>query len=653
MRVCSPHLIRFGLFEVDTRSGELRRQGSKVNLQEQPFQALVLLLERPGEVVTREELNKRLWPEDTFVDFERGLNKAINKLRAALRDNAEKPRFIETLPQHGYRFIAPLEGALPESLPSSTDQELPTANQETKDLTTERPAAEVPAPAGTRTQRRRVWLGFLACSSLVALLVGFDVGGLRQRFLGRPDPNAIRSLAVLPLENLSRDPEQEYFADGMAEALTTELAQISALKVISHTSVVQYKGTKKPLPQIAKELGVDAVVEGAVQRSGDKVAITVQLIHAPSDRHLWAKSYERGLHDVLGLQSEVAQAIADEIKAKLTPPEKVRLASARSINSEAYENYLRGRFLLSTQDESDARKGMTYFQRAIQKDPNYALAYAGLAESYITLGQPWNGALSPQEALPQAKAAATKALGIDDSLGEAQLALARVSQPYDWDWPAAEKEYRRALELNPNDAMAHGWYGEYLLATARYEEAIVQLRQAVALDPLSSNHAAGLGFVLYLARRYDQGIREFQKALELEPDMIYAHQGLGWVYEQKKMYREAIAEQEKAVNLTNRDGFAVANLGRVLGDAGRKLEAKKLLEELQERSKHRYHYISPGLIAVVQIGLGERDQAIASLEQGYTSRDQWMLYLKVDPHMDDLRSDPRFQDLLRRVGLSQ
>ena len=653
MRVCSPHLIRFGLFEVDTRSGELRRQGSKVNLQEQPFQALALLLERPGEVVTREELNKRLWPEDTFVDFERGLNKAINKLRAALRDNAEKPRFIETLPQHGYRFIAPLEGALPGSPPSSTDQELPTANQETKDLTTERPTAEVPAPAGTRTQWRRVWLGFLACASLVAILVGFDVGGLRQRFLGRPDPNAIRSLAVLPLENLSRDPEQEYFADGMAEALTTELAQISALKVISHTSVVQYKGTKKPLPQIAKELGVDAVVEGAVQRSGDKVAITVQLIHAPSDRHLWAKSYERGLHDVLGLQSEVAQAIADEIKAKLTPPEKVRLASARSINSEAYENYLRGRFLLSTQDESDARKGMTYFQRAIQKDPNYALAYAGLAESYITLGQPWNGALSPQEALPQAKAAATKALGIDDTLGEAQLALARVSQLYDWDWPAAEKEYTRALELNPNDAMAHGWYGEYLLATARYEEAIVQLRQAVALDPLSSNHAAGLGFVLYLARRYDQGIREFQKALELEPDMIYAHQGLGWVYEQKKMYREAIAEQEKAVNLTNRDGFAVANLGRVLGDAGRKLEAKKLLEELQERSKHRYHYISPCLIAVVQIGLGERDQAIASLEQGYTSRDQWMLYLKVDPHMDDLRSDPRFQDLLRRVGLSQ
>ncbi len=592
MRVSSPHLIRFGLFEVDTRSGELRRQGSKVNLQEQPFQALVLLLERSGEVVTREELNKRLWPEDTFVDFERGLNKAINKLRAALRDDAEKPCFIETLPQHGYRFIAPLEGALPWSPLDSADQAAPAVNQEAVDLMVEKPAAEIPESSGTRPQRRTLWLAFLACAFLVVFLVGFNAGGLRQRLWGSPDPSAIRSLAVLPLENLSHDPGREYFADGMTEALTTELAQISALKVISHTSVVQFKGTKKSLPQIAQELGVDAVVEGAVQRSGDKVGITVQLIHAPSDRHLLAKSYQRGLRDVLALQREVAQAITDEIKAKLTPPEKARLARARPINSEAYENYLRGRFLLSTQGDVEARKGMAYFQRAIQKDPNYALAYAGLAESYITLSQPWNGDLTPQEALPQAEAAARKALEIDDSLGEAQLALARVSL-YHWDWPAAEKEYRKALELNPNDAMAHGWYGEYLEAMARNEEAIVELRRAIALDPLNSNHVTHLGSVFYHARQYDQGIREFQKALGLEPDMIYAHQALGWVYEQKKMYREAIAEQEKGVNLTNRDAFAVASLGMVLGESGRKREARKLLEELQERSKQRY--ISPCL----------------------------------------------------------
>jgi TolB-like protein/Tfp pilus assembly protein PilF len=566
----------------------------------------------------------------------------VNRLREALDDDANNPRFIETVPRRGYRFNAPVEGALQASAPGFADHLAPAATEEPIDLTAEEPAAEAPAP-----QRRTLWLAFIACASLVVLLVGFNVGGLRQRFLGRPDPGAIRSLAVLPLENLSHDPEQEYFADGMTEALITELAQISALKVISRTSVMQYKGTKKLLPQIAKELGVDAVVEGAVQRSGDKVGITVQLIHAPSDRHLWAKSYERGLRDVLELQRDAAHAIADEIKAKLTPPEKVHLASARPINSEAYEDYLKGYYY----GEGNAAKGVAYFQQAIQKDPNYALAYAGLANSYITLGMPWGGDMSPKEVLPQAKAAATKALEIDDSLGEVHLALARVIQLYDWDWPGVEKEYRRALELNPNDAWAHNWYGEYLQEMGRNEEAFVQMRQATALDPLSSGSASELGYVFYTARQYDQAIRAFQKSLELEPDKIDAHVGLGWVYDEKKMYGEAIAELEKAVNLSNRHELIVASLGKVLGDSGRKQEARKLLEELEERSKHRH--ISPCLIALVQIGLDERDQALASLEQGYTDRDQWMLYLKVDPHLDGLRSDPHFQDLLRRVGLPQ
>jgi TolB-like protein/DNA-binding winged helix-turn-helix (wHTH) protein len=302
---------RFGDFEFDPRARQLRKRGLRIRLHGQPLEILRLLLEHPAEVVLREDLRAKLWPEDTFVDFEHSLNAAVNKLREALGDNAKNPCFIETVPRRGYLFIAPVEGALLASATDSADHLAPAANEQAIELILKKPAAEVPAPAGIRTQWRTVWLPFIACASLGALFIGFNGGGLRQRFLGRPHPGTIRSLAVLPLEDLSRDPEQEYFADGMTEALTTELAQISALKVISRTSVMQYKGTKKPLPQIARELDVDAVIEGAVQRSGDKVEITVQLIHAPSDRHLWAKSYERGLGYVLALQREAANAIAD------------------------------------------------------------------------------------------------------------------------------------------------------------------------------------------------------------------------------------------------------------------------------------------------------------------------------------------------------
>jgi tetratricopeptide (TPR) repeat protein len=358
----------------------------------------------------------------------------------------------------------------------------------------------------------------------------------------------------------------------------------------------------------------------------------------------------RGLPDVLALQREIAHAVADEIQAKLSPPEKVRLSSAHPVNSEAYEDYLKGNFLVSKAErETTVRRGIAYFQQAIQKDPNYASAYAGLAESYIALGQPWIGAMSPKEVLPQAKAAATKALEFDDSLGEAHLALARVIQLYDWDWRGAEKEYMRALELNPNNAGAHVWYSEYLQAMGRNEEALAQLRQAIALDPLGG-HVATLGYVFFTARQYDEGIRAFQKALEMEPDNIGAHSGLGWVYGEKKMYKEATAELEKAVNLSNRrEDLTVAVLGKVLGDSGRKQEARKLLEELEGQSKHRY--VSPYSIALLQIGLGERDEAIASLEQGYVDRDLTMMWLKMDPQVDSLRSDSRFQDLLRRVDL--
>jgi TolB-like protein/DNA-binding winged helix-turn-helix (wHTH) protein/Tfp pilus assembly protein PilF len=643
---------RFGPFEFDSRANQFRKHGRKIRLQGQPLEILGLLLERPAEVVLREELRAKLWPEDSFVDFEHSLNAAVNKLRDALGDDANNPRFIETIPRRGYRFIAVVESALPAPAADSKDHLIPAANTAATDQLDQNAAAEALTTAKARTSRPAVWLAIISFGVLAALLFVWNAPSPRHRFWRSVESTGdIRSLAVLPLENLSHDPDQQYFADGMTEALTTELAQISALKVISRTSAMQYKGTKKSLPQIARELGVDAVIEGAVQRSGDQVAITVQLIQAPSDRHLWAKSYERGLRDVLQLQSDMSKAIANEIKAKLTPPERTRFLSTRAIDSEAYEAYLQGRFLSSTQSERDIKKGIAYFQKAIQKDPNYALAYAGLANSYISLGAPWVGGLSPKEAFLQAKAAATKALQIDDSSGEAHLALARAIQLYDWDWPTVEKEYRKAQELNPNDAMACLWYGEYLQEMGRNEEAFVQMRQAMALDPLSPAGANELGYIFYTGRQYDQAIRAFNRTFELEPDMVEAHIGLGWVYDQKKMYPEAIAELQKAANLGNRHELILASLGKALGDAGRKQEARKLLEELQERSRHRY--ISPCLIALIQIGLGEKVRAIQSLEQGYKDRDQWILYIKVDPHLDDLRSDPRFEDLLKRVGLPQ
>ena len=631
-----PRLLRFGAFEADLQARELRKQGMQIKLQEQPFQILAFLLEHAGEVVNREQIRQRLWPMDTFVDVDNSVNAAVNRLREALGDSAESPRFVETLPRRGYRFVAPVTEIKGPEHDSAAEN--PNAVAQAR--------LEEDRTSGNLTDKRSV-AKLSVVVALVAALVGASVW-VWEKWRASDTPR-ITSLAVLPLENLSRDPDQEYFADGMTEALTTELAQISSLKVISHTSVVQYKGTKKPLPQIARELRVDAVVEGAVQRSGDKVEITVQLIHGPSDRHLWAKSYERGLRDVLDLQREVTHSITDEIRAKLTSKEKARLASSRSTNSEAYQDYLEGHFLLWRQGAGDARKGMAYFQRAIQKDPNYALAYAGIAECYITLGQPWTGALPPKEILPKAKAAASKALAIDDSLGEAHSALAHVIELYDWDWQGAEKEYRRALELNPNDAMARFWFGEYLQVMGRNEEGFAQMRQAIALDPLNPNPVAELGAQFYTARQYAEAMHAFQKVLGLEPDNVWAHYGLGWVYSEKKMYPEAIAEFVNTVNLTNSDDSSLASLGKVLGDSGRKQEARKILKELTDRSKHRY--VSPYLIGLVHLGLGEGNQAIASLEQGYTNRDQWMMYLKVDPGWDDLRSDARFKDFLRRVRL--
>jgi serine/threonine-protein kinase len=508
--------------------------------------------------------------------------------------------------------------------------------------------------AGTPPLQRRLALGAGAIVAALALFIVFNLAGLRERLLRavgeRPHMSLpkIESMAVLPLENLSRDPEQEYFADGMTEELITNLGQIEALRVISRTSVMRFKGVRPAggLPEIARQLKVDAVVEGSVLRSGDRVRITAQLIDARTDRHLWAQSYERDLRDVLALQGEVAQAIANEIKIKVTPQEQMRLASARPVNPDAHEAYLKGRYYWNLRTEEGLKKGIEYFQQAIEKDPGYALAYAGLADSYIVLGEWW--LMASRGAYPRAKAAALKALEIDETLAEAHTSLGAVRDDYDWDWAGAEKEFKRAIELNPSYATGHQWYAEYLSEMGRHNEAIAELKRAQASDPLSPIIGAVGGYIFLFARRYDEAIAQCRRALELNAGFYPAHFNLGRVYQQEKLYPQAISEYQKAKALEEGNPGLAAELARGYAAAGKRIEALKIISQLTELSKRRY--VSLYRVAQAYAALGEFDQAFALLGRAYEEHAFELVFLKVEPENDPLRSDPRFQDLLRRMN---
>ncbi len=467
-----------------------------------------------------------------------------------------------------------------------------------------------------------------------------------ERLLGAVRPKRIRSLAVLPLENLSRDPEQDYFADGMTEALISTLAQIGSLKVISRTSVLRYKGTDKPLPQIARELNVDAVVEGSVLYAGDQLRITAQLIHAATDRHLWAKSYERDITNVLRLQSEVAQAIAKEIMIKLTPRERACLTCARTVKPEAYEAYLKGRYYWNKWTTEGYQKGTEYFELAIAKDPGYAPPYAGLADTYSTLGI--YGILPPKEAFTRAKTAARKALEIDDALGEAHTSLALIRFFFDWDWFGAEEEFQRAIKLNPSHAMAHTAYAFCLIAMGRLEEARREVRRAQELDPLSLLVAVALADYYYCVGDYDKATGQARKMLEMDPNFWPGHSALGWAYEHKAMHEEALAELQKAADLSGGNIRTMAGLGYAQAISGRKGEAMKVLDKLKELAK--LGQVTSSYISMVYIGLGENNLAFEWLGRAYEERAPWLIWLKVDGVFDPLRSDPRFQDLLHRMN---
>jgi serine/threonine protein kinase/tetratricopeptide (TPR) repeat protein len=507
---------------------------------------------------------------------------------------------------------------------------------------------EVPR-SGTAVRRLPIWrrhrgVATALAVALSAILVGLSVGRWWEQQASRSGPGGVQSLAVLPLENLSGDPQKDYFADGMTDQLIADLSQISALRVISRTTMMQYKGTRKPLPQIARELSVDAVIEGSVLNSGNRVRITAQLIQGSTDKHLWAKSYERDARDVLKLQSDVAGAIADEIRIALTPQERARLASAAPVIPAAYEACLKGRYRWYKGTEHDKQQARQYFEQAAQIDPNYASAYAGLADYYWSTDE-----LPPRVAMPKAKQYALKALEIDPTLAEAHTSLGAVRFLADWNWPEAEIDFRRALELNPGYAEAHRIYSAYLSTMGRAEEALAEIRKAQELDPLSIVTQVTAGWTFYYARRYDQAVEQCGKILELEPNSVGARDCLGLSYLAEKMYEKAIAECQRAVDLSGNDLNRAVGLARAHALAGNQAEARKALDELREQAKRSY--VPPSLFAQIHLALGEKKQGLAWLETAYTDRDQYLTRLKVEPAFDSVRSDPGFQDLMRRLGL--
>jgi TolB-like protein/DNA-binding winged helix-turn-helix (wHTH) protein/Tfp pilus assembly protein PilF len=651
-------LYRFGPFEAKTSAQELSKNGTRIRLRGQPFQILELLLERAGEVVTREEIQKKLWPADTFVDFEHGLNTSIKKLRQVLCDSATEPRYIETLPRLGYRFIAPVESSFETSTGKATEGPGEAALAPAESGNTSAGSVSLAAERGRG--RPSLHLFIAAIVVLVGVALIFSVARTRQWFLAlflstRNASVAVasagkspRSIAVLPLQNLSDNSTEDYFADGMTDELTTDLAQFGSLRVISRTSAMHYKGAGKTAPEIGRELGVDTLIEGTVQRVGNRVRIRVQLIDSASDRHLWARTYDRDLEDVLVLQSSAARDIAEEVQGKVALPQvEVRLLNPHRVEPDAYEAYLKGRYFWNKRTEDGLTKSIQYFQQAIAEDPKFAAAYAGLADTYSILG---SDVLPARVASSKAHVAASKALELDPAIAEGHAELGLVEFYYDWDWARSEQEFRRAIELNPNYATAHQWYSYYLAAMGRFPEALEEAKKAQQIDPLSLSINTTLAGRYRDLRQYTQAIDLNRRTLEMDPNFVPAHVALGAAYEDQGLWPQAVSEYQKAVEVSQNTPTALASLGSAYGHSGNRDEAHKVITSLREASKS--HYVSAFDMASVFAGVGDRDSAFHWLEKAYAERESQMAFLNVTRRMDPLRSDPRFAELLHRMGLN-
>jgi TolB-like protein len=561
--------IRFGIFEADLQSGDLRRRGFRLKLQNQPFRVLAALLERPGELVTREELRQRIWTDNTLVDFERGLNKAINRLRIALSDSAENPTLIETLPRRGYRFI----GAIEQNL---------------------------------------------------------------------------RSVAVLPMLNLSGNPDQDHWADGLTDELIGNIARIGALRVISRTSMMRFKATLLPLPDIARQLGVDAVVQGSVQFAHGRARVRIALINARNDRHLWADTFEDDLRNIMSLGNRVAEAVARQVRAQCSGDTQEVLAEVhRPRKRDAYEAYLKGRYFWNKRTDADFEKAIEFFEQAIALEPLYAEAHAGLADTLVL--QAIFGLRLPHEVYPRAKAAAGRALALNDQLAEAHNCLADIHKGYGWNWRLAEQEYQRALQLNPNCSIAHQWYGGLLLVMGRHEQAIDECNKARALDPLSLPINGFLGYVYMKTQQHDQAVEACAKAIELDPNNPFGHWAMSRVLDARNDLPAALAESESAARLSGDQMPYIAQVGYACARIGEHDRARAIVDRLTDFAKDRY--VSGYAIAAIYSALGEKNSAFQWLEKAYNERTPRLIELP-DPAFAGLQSDPRFAELLERISPS-
>jgi TolB-like protein/DNA-binding winged helix-turn-helix (wHTH) protein/tetratricopeptide (TPR) repeat protein len=613
------NVVRFGIFQLDPKARELHRAGVKVKLQDQPFRVLALLVEHAGQVVTREELQQKIWPTDVYVTFDQGLNNAIKKVRDALGDSADNPRFVETVARHGYRFVAPV----------ST---VPGGPPETR--------SRVDSPILWRT----ALLGLIAACLLAAL--GYWV---RHRAAIADRRSSERTvLAVLPFDNLNHDPDQEFLSDGLTEEMIAQLGKLNPklLNVIARGSVVRYKNSTLTLNQIGKELNADYLLQGSVRRNSGRVRITVQLIQARDQTDVWTESYDRELKDVLALQDSVARAVAGQIRVTLTADQQSPLTTPRTIDPEAYEAYLKGRYYWNKRTADGMQKASIYFQQAVNRDSAYGAAYSGLAD--CNSGLTWHGFTSPARSLPMAEASARKAIEIDAQSAEGHASLALVLH-HRWDWEGAEAEFKRALQLDPQYANAHHWYGDYLSVRERHDEALTEAKEASRLDPLNQMIGTWVALRYYFARKYDDAIEQSRSTIELDPNFAAAHLVLGEAYVQTGRHKEGLGELQIAARLSGDSPLYLAQVAFANAAAGRRAEALRIIAQLQNISREQY--VSPYGLAQVYAALSDKEQTFRWLQTAYDDRAVWMSYLAVDPAFDRFRSDQRFQDLLRHIGL--